>query len=1291
MLIFLGTTAFIPFHVQQQLRQRHSTFSNIESIQARYFYLVETTKALSTLEINHLTKLLPECKLITHFDTTDQLLSLWVLPRLGTISSWSSKATDIAKICELDAVERIERGIYYQLQGANNNIINELHDPLTESVVLDEKQLTHFFQHKKATSFKTIDLLNHGYSILEEANQSLGLALSQIEINYLVSSFQKLGRNPTDVELMMFSQVNSEHCRHKIFNAKWCIEDKPQDKSLFAMIRNTHAKNPGNVLVAYEDNAAIMQGGTAEKLFIDPSTKKYKSLMEKLPFVFKVETHNHPTAISPFPGAATGNGGEIRDEAASGRGAVSKAGLCGFSVSHLNIPQWQQPWELKDEKPAHLASALQIMLEAPVGAASFNNEFGRPNICGYFRTFEMKVNKNQNYGYWGYHKPIMIAGGIGNIREELIHKKTLPVGSRLIVLGGPAMKIGLGGGSASSKTSDASAKTLDFASVQRANPEMQKRCQEVINTCCAYGALNPILSIHDVGAGGLSNALPELVHGSDRGAIVNIRSILNAEPEMTPLEIWCNESQERFVLAIAEQSLALFTEITERERCPFANVGEVIAEKQFTLHDPEFNNNPVDLPLSLLFEKMPRLECESNRMPRTIKTFEHNKLDIQEAVKRVLQFPAVASKSFLITIGDRSVGGLIARDQMVGPWQVPVADVGVTCLDFKGYTGEAMAMGERTPVALLNSAAAARLAVGEAITNIAAAAINQLENVVLSANWMAAPKYEDQGLALYEAVQAVGMELCPQLGICIPVGKDSLSMRTQWKHGEKSYDVISPVSLIVSAAAPVSDVRKTLTPMLQKLDEETLIIFIDLASENHALGGSVLAQVYQELGTTTPDLHDAQLLKNFFNAIQTCNQENLILAYHDRSDGGLFVTLCEMAFAGHIGLNIDLSALNQDPIASLFNESLGAVIQIRKSDLKVLLETLKRFDLTSCTHILGELNQDDEIIFNFNQKLLYKNSRIQLQRWWAETSFRLQSLRDNPKSALQEYDLLLNKNHQGLRDHLTFNLEEISTTPFIHSARPKVAILREQGVNGHMEMAAAFSHAGFESVDVHMTDLIDNRVHLKDFVGLAACGGFSYGDVLGAGRGWAMSILMHPKIRTQFHEFFQRSDTFTLGICNGCQMLSQLKELIPGAEMWPKFLRNQSEQFEARLSLVKITSSPSIFFRGMEDSVLPIVVSHGEGRAVFNNIEDLHLAERQQCISLRYVDDDLKFTEYYPSNPNGSPAGITGLTTPDGRAMILMPHPERVFRTVQNSWHSKKWGEYSPWVQLFRNARVWVG
>ena len=1281
MLYFEGQRAFTSFRLAKHFANVTSLLGELAIVEARNVFFVEVEQDIDTAAQQKIATLLDAQLQETPRVSHD--FSFWVTPRIGTISPWSSKATDICHVCGLAQVKRVERGIYYTFKADRNRftdaVIAELiamsHDPLVESIILNYNDASELFLHASPRPLQTIEI-----DQLADYNKAMGLALSAAELHYLVDLYKNLKRDPTDVELMIFAQVNSEHCRHKIFNASWWIDGKEKEHTLFDMIRETYRQHPEQALIAYKDNAAVLKGHDSQRLIIDSKHNMYAWRAENSPFVLKVETHNHPTAISPFAGAATGSGGEIRDELATGRGAFSKAGLCGFSVSHLHIPDFQQPWEIDTSKPPLMASALIIMLEGPIGAASFNNEFGRPNICGYFRSFEMRTEGYYGSEHHGYHKPIMLAGGMGSISYSLIEKNDIPVGAKLVVLGGPGMAIGLGGGSASSRSADDQNQQLDFASVQRSNPEMQRRCYEVIRTCALLDSANPILSIHDVGAGGLCNALPELVHGAGKGAVIDLRSILIDEPNMTPLEIWCNESQERFVLAIAESSVELFTSICKRERCPFSIVGDVNASDDFVVTDPHFNNQPIHFAMPALFEKMPQLSLKSEHAEIEHAEFDCSKINLGDAIKRVLQFPCVADKRFLITIGDRSVGGLIARDQMVGPWQISVADVAVTNTDFNSYCGEAMAMGERAPIALLHPAASARMAVGEAITNIAAAPIADISQIALSANWMSAAKELGEGAALYDAVEAIGRELCIDLGISIPVGKDSMSMKVSWQAHGQQHDVVSPLSVVITAAAPVTDVRAVLTPELNTTLKNSRLLLIDLGENCNALGGSVLAQTYNQLGGRPPDIDNSADLKNFFNLIQVLNSKNLVHAYHDRSDGGLLATISEMMFASHCGITLSLAALEGDAVPLLFNEELGAVIQVDEGDLPAVIDYCDQYHLADRVHIIAMLNETDSLSIQKDGEVLYENSRVQLQRLWSETSYRLQRLRDNPVCAEQEYESLLDAKDPGLNVKLTF---DVARDHKKYATKPRVAILREQGVNGQYEMAAAFMRAGFDAVDVHMTDLLTGAINLRDFVGLAACGGFSYGDVLGAGRGWAQSILMNPTLRHEFEMFFKRDNTFTLGVCNGCQMLSQLKSLIPGAEEWPQFLRNTSEQFEARVSLIKIEQTPSIFLTGMAGSVLPIIVSHGEGRAVAEGAQAL--------VSMRFVDHYHRTTETYPFNPNGSADGVTAVTSRDGRALIMMPHPDRSFRTVQHSWHPKQWGEDSPWLQLFLNAREWVG
>tara|TARA_R110001592_G_scaffold363248_3_gene682138 strand:+ start:38458 stop:42354 length:3897 start_codon:yes stop_codon:yes gene_type:complete len=1218
-----------------------------------------------------------------------------VVPRPGTISPWSSKATDIAHNCGLTEVVRLERGVafYFRMPAdlgqAQRAAVDALvHDRMTEVVLDSVDAPEQLFRHAAPAPLERVDVLAGGRDALAVADRALGLALADDEIDYLVDSFVELGRNPTDVELMMFAQANSEHCRHKIFNASWSIDGEQQEHSLFGMIRNTNECGGQNVLSAYSDNAAVVAGHHAGRFYPDPDSGEYGFSAENIHLLMKVETHNHPTAIAPFPGAGTGAGGEIRDEGAVGRGSKPKVGLMGFSVSNLKIPGYMQPWEQDYGKPGRIVSALDIMLEGPIGGAAFNNEFGRPNICGYFRSFEMTVPGPAGHEVRGYHKPIMIAGGYGNIREEHVQKGEYHAGAHLIVLGGPAMLIGLGGGAASSMSSGQSHEDLDFASVQRQNPEIERRCQEVIDRCWQLGEDNPIAFIHDVGAGGLSNALPELVKDGGRGGRFELRKVPNDEPGMSPVEIWCNESQERYVMAVEPENLARFEAICQRERCPFAVVGEATDELHLHLNDSEFGNAPVDLPMSVLFGKAPRMQRDIKRQAIAHVPLELH-ATVAAAAERVLQVPAVASKNFLITIGDRTITGMVARDQMVGPWQVPVADCAVTTVSYDSCAGEAMAIGERTPLALIDGAASGRMAVAEAITNIAAAAIADISDIKLSANWMCAAGYGTEDVALYDTVRAVGMEFCPALGITIPVGKDSMSMRTTWRDGDEDKAVTAPMSLVVTAFAPVTDARLSVTPQLQA-GEEGVLVLLDLGRGRNRLGGSNLAQAYGQLGDTVPDMDSAEDLKAFFQWVQACLQGEQLLAYHDRSDGGLLVTLLEMAFAGHCGLDIDLAAVPGDPLAKLFNEEAGAVLQVSRADLAQLQLSARALGLDNCLHLIGSVAAGDSIVIRDGENTLMQDSRQRLQQLWARTSYEIQSLRDHPDCAREEYERIVAAD-AGLSARLTFDPADDISAPYIATGvRPLVAILREQGVNGQVEMGAAFHRAGFAAVDVHMSDLHSGRRDLSEFKGLVACGGFSYGDVLGAGEGWAKSILFNERLRAEFATFFARQDSFTLGVCNGCQMVSTLKDLIPGATHWPRFVRNRSEQFEARLALARVESSPSILLAGMAGSYLPVAVAHGEGRAEFADTAAQAACDSSGTVAMRFLDNDLSVASRYPANPNGSPAGITGLTSEDGRATIMMPHPERVFRTVQNSWAPDEWAEDGGWMRLFRNARQWL-
>ncbi|NIP46550.1 MAG: phosphoribosylformylglycinamidine synthase [Gammaproteobacteria bacterium] len=1290
-----GRSALTPFRAQRLQESLTEAFPRLRRVDAEYLYFIERRETLDAEEQKLLERLLDARS------PSARDYAFIVVPRPGTISPWSSKATDIVHNCGLGKVTRIERGTAWTVHSDSESdsdaafasaLAARVHDRMTQAVIADADQARALFDHTAARALRSVDIMAGGREALEEANRDMGLALSDDEIDYLLERFLSLARNPNDIELMMFAQANSEHCRHKIFNCRWTIDGEEQPASLFEMIRHTHARHPGRVLSAYEDNAAVMSGSAAGWLFPDAESRIYRVHEERADILMKVETHNHPTAISPYPGAATGSGGEIRDEAATGRGARFKAGLTGFSVSNLRIPGFEQPWECDHGRPGRIASALDIMLEGPIGAASFNNEFGRPALNGYFRTLELAVTSNAGTEVRGYHKPIMVAGGVGNIRSQQIRKRGFAAGTRIVVLGGPAMLIGLGGGAASSMASGEGEEALDFASVQRDNPEMQRRCQEVIDHCWRLGDANPIQSLHDVGAGGLCNAIPELIDGAGRGGSFALRAIPNDDPGMSPMEIWCNEAQERFVLAIAPADMDRFAAICVRERCPFADLGEATEARHLLVSDAADGSRPIDLPMALLLGNPPGMHRRIERQPDASTPLALAGLDLEDAARRVLRLPGVADKTFLITIGDRTVGGLSARDQMVGPWQVPVADCAVTASGFREYTGEAMAMGERAPIALIDAPASGRMAVAEALMNIAAAPIEALGDVVLSANWMAACGHPGEDAKLYDTVRAVAMDLCPALGIAIPVGKDSLSMKTVWHQQGEERAVTAPLSLVVSAFAAVTDIRRTLTPMLCSDAGPTELWLLDLAGGRLRLGGSALAQVHGQLGTACPDVDEPAALAEFFAALQGLNNEGLVLAYHDRSDGGLFVTLCEMAFAGHTGIDVDVRAVGGDAPAALFAEELGAVIQIRSTDRQRMLARFAEAPaLTGRVHRLGAPRDDQRIRFTDAGVTLLDAPRAALEREWRETSYRLQALRDDPVCAREAFERLDDPAARPLHASLGFDPQDDICAPLVGGRRPRVAILREQGVNGHVEMAAAFDRAGFDAVDVHMTDILDAGMTLADFQGLVACGGFSYGDVLGAGGGWASSIRFNARSRSAFSAFFSRADTFALGVCNGCQMLAHLAELVDGAEHWPEFLRNRSEQFEARLVLVEICDSPSLFFAGMQGSVLPVPVAHGEGRAAFRDHADLAAVKAGRLVCLRYVEAAGEAARSYPANPNGSSEGITGLTTPDGRVTILMPHPERVFRSVQHSWHPREWGEDGPWLRMFRNARVWLG
>ena len=1293
MMILSGAPSLSAFRREKLLTKLRESDASIQSVCAEYVHFAEINKPLTSAETTTLQALLTYGPSEQEVDTGGQLIL--VAPRPGTISPWSSKATDIAHNCGLKTVVRLERGTAYYIEASaplsqqQLLLVGELlSDRMVESVFEELSQASALFSHDLPTPLSLVDVVSGGQTALKTANVSLGLALADDEIDYLVANFIDLQRNPSDAELMMFAQANSEHCRHKIFNASWTVDGVDQQHSLFDMIRNTNSVNGDNVLSAYSDNAAVVVGTSGGRFYPDPVTRNYGYSQEPVHLLMKVETHNHPTAIAPYAGAGTGSGGEIRDEGAVGRGSKPKVGLVGFTVSNLQIPGFVQPWEQDYGKPDRIVSALDIMVEGPVGGAAFNNEFGRPNICGYFRTFEVDFAGERR----GYHKPIMIAGGYGNIREDHVDKPVFEPGAQLIVLGGPAMLIGLGGGAASSMTTGTSSADLDFASVQRQNPEIERRCQEVIDSCWQLGDVNPIAFIHDVGAGGLSNALPELVKDGGTGGRFDLRSVPNAEPGMSPVEIWCNEAQERYVLAVMPDDLERFTAICERERCPYAVVGEATEQKNITVVDEHFGNNPVDLPMSVLFGKTPKMHRHATRQEMQYDEFSTQGIDLTEAVFRVLRHPTVASKGFLITIGDRSVGGMVARDQMVGPWQVPVADCAVTTVTYDSNAGEAMAMGERTPLALVNGPASGRMAIGEALTNISAARIGSIKDVKLSANWMCAAGSPGEDEKLYRTVEAVGMDLCPKLGITIPVGKDSMSMRTAWQSDGQDKSVTSPLSLIITAFSPVLDVRKTLTPQLRTDCGDTALLLIDVNKGAERLGGSVLAQVYSEFGCSIPDVDDSNALLGFFNAMQSSIEDDDILAYHDRSDGGLLATLAEMSFAGHVGITVDINrgihGSKSTAFSALFNEELGAVIQVRADRVSAMV---KRFSHAGVNIVeLGGLNSADTVDINYHGESIFHDSRANLQSAWSETSFQVASLRDNADCVRQEFERLQVAD-QGLSANLTFDPSDDISAPYIATGvKPKVAIVREQGVNSHLEMGAAFDRAGFTAVDVHMSDLLAGRAVLSDYTGMVACGGFSYGDVLGAGEGWAKTVLFNNQLRDQFEGFFQREDTFSLGVCNGCQMLSNLKSLIPGADLWPRFVRNLSEQFEARFSLVRIEQSNSIMLSGMQGSVMPIAVSHGEGRVEFSSPNELAKLNRSNQVTLRFLENNLQVASLYPANPNGSPEGISGVTSADGRVTLMMPHPERVFRTVLNSWHPQDWGEDSGWMRIFRNARQFV-
>lgn len=1358
MLVLLGSSSISAPKREALLQNIRKTTPVVVSVDAVWVHLVKCRTKKFEVELADtesswrkvLDQLLAYGDNIQLSSTSDNLSKgqniAYVIPRPGSISPWSSKATDIAGLCNLGAhIERLERGVAYVFTTTNDQQLtpddltlfsNLIHDRMTQVVQLSPPQEDLIFAHHEPRPLVTVDLQSATQtdpkSKLVAANKELGLALAADEIDYLVDAYisgpTAMGRNPTDAELFMFAQVNSEHCRHKIFNASWTIDDQPLDASLFQMIRNTEKISSTGTISAYSDNAAVLEGHPAPRFSVRKGYEKgpnpglnhlYQSHEEDMPILIKVETHNHPTAVSPYPGAATGSGGEIRDEGAVGRGSKPKAGLAGFTVSNLLIPGFEQPWETDFGRPSHIASALDIMIEGPIGASAFNNEFGRPALTGYFRTFSESVPLSADGSkreVRGYHKPIMIAGGYGNVRPQFARKAPFKPGAKIVVLGGPGLLIGLGGGAASSQVSGASSAELDFASVQRDNAEMQRRCQQVIEACVSLDDENPIQSIHDVGAGGLSNALPELVHDSGLGARFEIRDVLVADTSMSPMEIWCNESQERYVLAVSEEGIEEFERIARRERCPFSVVGVATAEEELVVTDRLLGGDVIRLKMNTLFGKPPRMsrkdvhreiervefdESLAAYLPPSVSSLKE-RLDL--AVQRVLRLPSVGSKSFLITIGDRTITGLVTRDQMVGPWQVPVADVAVTrsSYGFDTISGEAMAMGERTPLALLDAAASARMAVAESLTNIAAASIADISRVKLSANWMCAASKEGEGTALYEAVRAIGMELCPALGVGIPVGKDSMSMSMKWREGAQQKEVSAPLSLIITAFAPVKDIRRTWTPQLRTdVGEPTALIFFDLAGGKTRLGGSALAQVFKEVGTRAPDVEDPMVVKAFFQGCQEVKvkKPGLVLAYHDRSDGGLFTTVVEMCFAGRVGVEISLDSLQskESAVAVLFNEELGAVFQVKESEIQTLSSVFVGAGFPSTSiHVLGRVNSGEQTVAIIHGgETIFKANRADLQQAWGETSYRMQTIRDDATAAKEEFDLIKDDSHSGLRYDLTFSYEP-SRDLF---RRPKIAILREQGVNGQVEMAWAFTVAGFDSIDVHMSDILSGAVSLTDFRGLAACGGFSYGDVLGAGKGWAHSALLNDTARKEFVNFFNRDNTFALGVCNGCQFLSHLREIIPGAQDWPDFKPNRSERFEGRVSMVEIVDNEvtkkSPFLSHMAGSKLPVAVAHGEGRASFSREGQKETLEAQGLVALRYVDSKGIATEIYPLNPNGSPGGVTGVQTPDGRVLALMPHPERVVTLESNSWYPPEfadtWKGTGPWFRLFQSARVWCG
>ncbi len=1296
-LQILGHSALSDFRTEKLLAATQSVVPDVDNITAKYCYFVVHYSAFNYTQLEQLLQLIQgesvrECLL----ESSDSFL---VVPRFGTSTSWSTKATDILRRSSFENILRIERGVFWTVRFTAQKstttqrvqVVQLLHDRMTESVIFNANEIKHLFKSKKRLPLLRVDVLNEGFDALVEANSKIGLALSESELRYLFDWYNSKGRNPTDAELMMFSQVNSEHCRHKIFNAIWSIDDQVKNQSMFSMIRKTHAHNPSGTLVAYEDNASVIQGFEGGTFFPDPHSRMYRCSSEPIHVIYKAETHNHPTAISPFPGAATGAGGEIRDEGATGRGGKPKAGVCGFSVSHLKLPGQLQPWEHEDEFPSRFATPLQLMLEGPIGSASFNNEFGRPNIGGFFRTFESGQMPLAHQ--YGYHKPIMFAGGIGNIRPDNVDKRNLESDNLLVVIGGPSMLIGLGGGAASSVGYGQSDEELDFASVQRSNPEMQRRCQEVINRCLERGQDNPILSIHDVGAGGLSNALPELVHASDLGAEIQLQDIPNDDSSMSPMQVWCNEAQERYVLSIDSNQLNLFERICNAERCPFAVVGIAKKIPHLAVNDVHAHDHnsakAVDVDMKFLMGSLPKEQRVTTRKQPHITEVQNNDWALDECVERVLRLPTVGDKTFLITIGDRTVSGLIHRDQMVGPWQIPVADASVTLSGYSGYQGEAMAIGERAPIAVLNAPASARMAIGEALTNIRSISIRHLDQVKLSANWMAAASADGEGANLYDAVDSVVHDICLPLGLSIPVGKDSLSMQTVWKDSNADFrKVVAPLSLIVTAFAAVKDVRGSLTPQLVN-DVEAKLLMIDLGQGKCRMGMSALHQVFECEQGEPPDFDNTVAMKNLFCAFTQMIDQELLAAYHDRSDGGLFAALCEMSFASRVGLDIEVDeSTDASPIDFLFNEELGVVIQVNPGCLERVLKILDVHELNHMVHQVATVNSQDSISVKSKEKILFEQSRVQLQQIWSELSWKMQSLRDNPSCAQQEFDRIRNEGDLGLRVQLP--TEPTSVPIVLTKTSPKIAILREQGVNGHVEMAAAFDHAGFSCYDVLMSEVAVGEKDLLSFDGMVLCGGFSFGDVFGAGRGWASTILCNPKLRDNFAEFFADSGKFTLGVCNGCQVLAELREIIPGASHWPELRRNKSEQFEARLIMVRIPQSKSIFFSNMLEAELPIAVAHGEGRAKFKDSTDYASMETAQEICMQYIDNQGQLTDVYPYNPNGSDFAVAGITNCDGRVTAIMPHPERVFRNIQFSWTPESKSGDSPWMKMFRNARIWL-